>query len=353
MLCSGDVSVLGEGSMFHNILVPLDGSTRAERALPIAAQIARARQSAITLLRVVPNVPDVGAYMIPAVGASYAATEREESEARAYLSEVAKRPALHGVTVTTLVEFGVPTRVILDAIATTGVDAVVIGSHGRTGLSRWMLGSVASAVVRHASIPVLLVRQQGPALGEDGPRTHPFRILVPLDGSELAEAALEPAQIMGEVFAADGAYELHLVRVIPFLNTAAPDPLRDTARVEVAAELDRLAQRIRAASAGRARVITSVILEVDAADAIARLTRADGLVTGAHVSDGCDLVAMATHGRTGLARLAIGSVTERVLSATVAPALIIRPDAMKPAPQPESVVAREPASSQRTRSALS
>jgi nucleotide-binding universal stress UspA family protein len=192
---------------------------------------------------------------------------------------------------------------------------------------------------------VLLVRQQGPALDEDGPRMHPFRILVPLDGSELAEAALGPAQHMGEVFASGGVYELHLVRVIPFLNTAAPDPLRDTARAEVSAELGRLAEQISAASARRARVITSVILEVDAADAIARLTRADGLVTGAQVSDGCDLVAMATHGRTGIARLATGSVTERVLSATVAPALIVRPDAMKSGAQPESVMASAPASS--------
>lgn len=339
--------------MFHNILVPLDGSARAERALPIAAQIARARNSAITLLRIVPNVPDVGAYMFPVVGASYAATEREEIEARSYLSDVAKKPVLQGVTVKTLVEFGVPTRVILDTLTKTGVDAVVIGSHGRTGLSRWMLGSVASAVVRHASIPVLLVRQQGPALDEDGPRQHPFRILVPLDGSELAEAALGPAQLMGEVFALDGVYELHLVRVIPFLNTPTPDPLRDTARAEVSAELDRLAQRISAASGGRARITTSVILEVDAADAIARLTRADGMVTGARLSDGCDLIAMATHGRTGLARLTIGSVTERVLSATVAPALIIRPDAMKLEAQTESVGVAEPASPQRTSPALS
>jgi nucleotide-binding universal stress UspA family protein len=331
--------------MFHNILVPLDGSARAERALPVAARIARARSGLVTLLRVVPNVPDVGGYMIPAVGVSAESIEREEREARSYLNEAAQKPALQGIRVKTLVEFGIPTRVILDAITTTGVDAIVIGSHGRTGLSRWMLGSVASAVVRHASIPVLLVRQQGPALDEDGPRMHPFRILVPLDGSELAEAALGPAQHMGEVFASGGVYELHLVRVIPFLNTAAPDPLRDTARAEVSAELGRLAEQISAASARRARVITSVILEVDAADAIARLTRADGLVTGAQVSDGCDLVAMATHGRTGIARLAIGSVTERVISATVAPALIVRPDAMKSGAQPESVMASAPASS--------
>lgn len=315
--------------MFHNILVPLDGSARAERALPVAAQLAKAHEAAITLMRVVPDSPDVGAYMFPAVGAISDTTEIEEREARSYLSDTVKKPALRGVRVTTRVEFGVPARAILEAIKASDVDAVVIGSHGHTGLARWVLGSVASAIVRTASTPVLLVRQQGPSLGDDAPRQHPFRILVPLDGSDLAEAALEPAQRLGEVFAIGGVYELHLARVIPFLNTPAPDALRDTARTEVAAELERIAQRIRASSAGGARVTTSVILDIDAADAIARLSRGDGLLTGASVTDGCDVIAMATHGRTGLARLAIGSVTERVLSATVAPALIIRPEAMK------------------------
>jgi nucleotide-binding universal stress UspA family protein len=340
-----------EETMFRNILVPLDGSDRAERVLPIAAQIAKARGATVTLLRVVPDIADVGGYMIPAVVNDYDISQREELEASNYLNDIAKNHALQGTTVNTLVEFGAPTRVILDAIRTTGVDGVIIGSHGRTGLSRWMLGSVAQAIVRHSSSPVLLVRQQGPTL-DDGLRQRPFRVLVPLDGSELAEAALEPAQLLGDVFAPDGAYELHLVRVIPFLNTAAPDDLRDTARAESAAALECIAKRISAASEGRALVTASVILEIDAASAIARLTRADELVTGSQISSGCDLIAMATHGRTGLARLAIGSVTERVLGATVAPALIIRPEAMKVEGQLARAGAAEATTSQQTWPAL-
>ena len=103
--------------------------------------------------------------------------------------------------------------------------------------------------------------------------------------------------------------------------------------------LDRIAKRLAAATTGRAHITTSVVLEIDAADALARMTRSGELVTGSLISDGCDILAMATHGRTGLARLAMGSVTERVLSATIAPALIIRPSHMKA--EPKSVITQE------------
>jgi nucleotide-binding universal stress UspA family protein len=131
---------------------------------------------------------------------------------------------------------------------------------------------------------------------------------------------------MGDVFANNGSYELHLARVIPFLNTASPDPLRDAAREEAQAYLDRIAKHLEVNGDTHARILTSVIMEIDVADALARMTRAGELVTGATATDGFDLIVMATHGRTGLARMAMGSVTERVLSATVAPALIIRPE---------------------------
>lgn len=326
--------------MFSKILVPLDGSARAERALPVAAHIARARNASIVLLRVVSELADVGGYMIPSVATDQGVVEREEFEARDYLNALAKNHALHGLRVETMVEFGLPAQVILDIIKTEGIDGVIIGSHGRTGLSRWVLGSVAQPVVRHSTAPVLLLRQQGPALDDGGSlRESPFRILIPLDGSELAEAALEPAQIMGEVFAATGTYELHLARVIPFLNTSTPDKLREESRVEALNYLDRIAKRLAAAASGRAHITTSVVLEIDVADALARMTRSGELVTGSLISDGCDILAMATHGRTGLSRLAMGSVTERVLSATIAPALIIRPEHMKV--EPQSVVRQE------------
>lgn len=311
--------------MFRNILVPLDGSLRAERTLSVAARIARGRNATVTLVRVVYPQPEVGSYMIPTVLPNDALAEREEQEAHDYLNAIVASEILHGVAVKTAVGIGAPSQVILDTIRETRADGVVIGSHGRTGLSRWALGSVAQAIVRHSGAPVLLLRQQGPALGDDEAHARPLRILVPLDGSELAEAALGPAQLLGEAVSAPDGYTLHLVRVIQYPNTVGADPARDKARADAQAYLTGLAERFGVA----APVTTSVALDEDPADALARMTRPGQQVVGAPDADGYDLIAMATHGRSGLARLAIGSITERVLSATVAPALIVRPDAMK------------------------
>lgn len=311
--------------MFHNILVPLDGSLLAERTLPVAARIARSHNATVTLVRVVYTQPEVSAYMIPAVIPNGELAEREEQEARDYLSAIAASQVLRGVEVKTLVGIGVPAQVILDTVKAARADGVIICSHGRTGLTRWVLGSVAQAIVRHSSAPVLLLRQQGATLSDDEAHTRPLRILIPLDGSELAEAALGPAQLLGDAISEPGGYTLHLVRVIQFPNTVGADPSRDKARASAQAYLSSLAERFSIA----APVITTVVLDEDPADALARMSRPGEQVAGAPDADGYDLIAMATHGRSGLARLAIGSVTERVLTGAIAPALIVRPDAMK------------------------
>ncbi len=321
--------------MFHHILIPLDGSLRAERVLPVAARIARNRNATLILARVILDPPDAGAYMVPAVMPDDALLAQEEHEAQEYLNGIAASPELRGLVVKTYIAVGAPTRVILDAINSTHADGIIMGSHGRTGLARWALGSVAQTVVRNSTAPVLLVRQQGPALSEDETLTRPLRVLIPLDGSELAEAALGPAQLVGEAIAGSQGYELRLARVIQFSNAPGADARRDRARADAESYLKALAERFSVA----APVTTSVILDSDPADALARMTRAGEQVTGAPDTDGYDLIAMATHGRTGFARMAVGSVTERVLSATVAPALIIRPDAMKPESQPASAKA--------------
>lgn len=312
--------------MFTNILVPLDGSARAERALPIAGRIARARGASLLLVRVVADLIDMGAYMAPSATLDQGLVDREMEDARAYLASLAQRYRDTGVKVATQVEMGTPTQTLLGLISANQVDGVIIGSHGRSGLARWALGSVAQAIVRHSTAPVLLLRQQGPALDDDHDlRVGLLRVLIPLDGSALAESALEPALILGEIAANGDDFEAHVARVIPFLSAPDNDSLREAARAEAQAYVDRIARQVTATGNTHAHITTSVITELDVADALARLTRSGELVTGATTSDGFDLLAMATHGRTGLPRLAMGSVTERVVSATTLPALIIRP----------------------------
>lgn len=312
--------------MFSKILVPLDGSERAERALTVAGQLARASHGSVILLRVVNDIADSGALLATAPLPHVDYLDRDEREARQYLDEAAISEALRDVRVETRVEFGITAEVILDSVAAWKADAIVLCSHGRTGLTRWALGSVAQQIVRRSPAPILLLREHGGlpvAHKEDG---RAFRMLIPLDGSELAEAALTPAIALGAMMTAPDAFEIHLVRVIPFIHTPDHDALREQAVIEANAYLERVAKRIGAYPGGEhVRVTTAIVYDLDAATALARVAEKGSGVIGTAAVGGCDMIAMATHGRTGLALLAMGSVTDRMLSATVLPALIVRP----------------------------
>lgn len=326
--------------MFSKILVPLDGSERAERALPVAGQLARASHGAVILLRVVNDIADSSALLAtaPLPHADY--LDRDEREARQYLNEVSLSEALRDTRVETRIEFGITAEVILDSAAAWKADAIVLCSHGRTGLSRWALGSVAQQIVRRSTVPTVLLRERGglPLEGKEEAGST-FRMLIPLDGSELAEAALEPAIAFGALMTAPDAFEAQLVRVLPFIRTLDHDALREQAALEANAYLDRIAKRITAYSDGaRMRVTTAIVYDLDAAAALARVAETGLGVVGTAAVDGCDMIAMATHGRTGLALLAMGSVTDRTLSATVLPALIVRPQITQ---RREYVVTRE------------
>ena len=313
--------------MFSKILVPLDGSDRAERALAVAGQLARASHGAVILVRVVNDIADTSALLATAPLPRVDYLDRDEREARRYLDEIAASEALRGTRVEARVEFGITAEVILDSAAAWKADAIVLCSHGRTGLTRWALGSVAQQVVRRSTVPTVLLRERGGLpLGARENGGHEFRILIPLDGSELAEAALAPAISFGSLLTAPKLFEAHLVRVIPFIRTPEHDALREQAALEANAYLERVSKRMSLYPGGdRVRVTTAIVYDLDAAAALARIAEMGSGVVGTAVVDGCDMIAMATHGRSGLALLAMGSVTDRALSSTVIPALIVRP----------------------------
>lgn len=145
--------------MFQRIVVPLDGSTVAEQALPDATELARLMDVPVHLLRVVdPYVSEHGSLtgMFVDEGAIAQAIREEEAIARGYLESVADRMGKAGVRVTIETVRGHPDRAIVDR--TVNGDLVTIASHGRGGLQRLLLGSVAEKVIRHAHTPVLLIR---------------------------------------------------------------------------------------------------------------------------------------------------------------------------------------------------
>ncbi len=206
--------------MFQRILVPLDGSDGAERAIPVAARIARASGGSIVFIRVVPPPAEVGMFgtglhgtiaMKPEVEAS----EKEFADATNYLVTVitAYVDELAGIATETDVATGGTSSTIFSTAGYEYVDLIVMCSHGETGLKRWVLGSVAQQAVRHSPVPVLVLNEHGvvPPVPD---AARPLRVLVPLDGSELAESALEPAAQLIAALTAPAQGELHLLRVV-------------------------------------------------------------------------------------------------------------------------------------------
>ncbi|HEV2655466.1 MAG TPA: universal stress protein, partial [Ktedonobacteraceae bacterium] len=181
--------------MFRRILVPLDGAARAEKAIPIAARLAKASGGSLVLMQVISTPVDAGGFMYEPMVFTQADIDTEVSKATKYLMTLSLADELAGIDVHTLILIGTPAPSILSAIQNNEIDLVVMSSHGETGLMRWVMGSVAQKIVRHSPVPVMVLRDGGPALGE--PSLIAPRALVSLDGSHLAESAILPsAQIV-------------------------------------------------------------------------------------------------------------------------------------------------------------
>lgn len=143
--------------MFFRILVPLDGSSRAEEALEPAAALARAFGGNLRLVRVCPG--PVSADYIVDVHMHQALERRERANLEQYLEKARSPYSEHGLTVVTrLLEAGDPAEQLLEEIQADPVDLIVMTSHGRSGIARFVLGSVAERISRHATCPVLIIR---------------------------------------------------------------------------------------------------------------------------------------------------------------------------------------------------
>jgi nucleotide-binding universal stress UspA family protein len=311
--------------MFHTIVVPLDESERAERALPIAARIARASSASMLLVRIVtiPNDFSLQAHGIALE--PYEVVETEYDRADAYLKQIACSDELSGIQVRTIVGSHDPAEAILAISQEHQADLIVLSSHGARGATRWRHGSVALRIARHSPFPVLLLHSDiDGSSGLTAPGHGPLRVLVPLDGSPMAEEALEPAIFLSRVFSSPAQGILHLACVIPLSD---PEMLAETERKhairEVQAYLWTVERHIHWQEEGGAKisVTDSITISPDVAQAL--IERAEPEKGGDE--QGYDLIAMTTHGRGGLARWIMGSITERVLNTTRLPMLIVHP----------------------------
>ena len=294
------ISMVNQEAGLDTILVPLDGSELAERALPAAQRIAQATGAPLLLARIVTithwNSLSSGYLLAPHIYEEI--LRNEEQAAGEYLDRKAQEARDAGIAVTTKVMRGDPASILIDMEPELHIGLVVMASHGRTGLARFALGSVAARVVRGGQAPVLLIRPFGDAARQ----TRLEKALVPLDGSALAELALDMVRHLAGAI----ARQVTLVRVVdPDLLTGETDEAKrylDEARTRLVADLGE-----------RPCTVSTSILYGRAAEQILE------------ASDKDDLIVMATHGHAGVTRWAFGSVADRVLHHAQVPLLLVRP----------------------------
>ena len=305
-------------------MVPLDGSAGAEQAIPVAIRVARATSASVVLLEVIPPPIVYGAYTPEQV--IQESFEAAFAEADKYLKQMAQSNAGAGVSIYTEVLAGPVAPAILDSARSHPFDLVIINSHGYTGLTRLMLGSVAEEVAFSSPRPVLVLRD-GETLPADTPAnaSRPMHTLVTLDGSTLAEAVLIPAIELSIALAPSATCELHLLRVI---NLPADKDKNEGERAKEVAKayLNDVIFRLRDEEWRDLKftVTSSAIVATDTAAGIINVVEKGEERQDAGAPSGYDLIAMATHGRGELQRLIIRSVTERILKATKLPILIVR-----------------------------
>jgi nucleotide-binding universal stress UspA family protein len=300
--------------LIKHILVPLDGSQAAEAVLPYVERLVNAASTSVMLLAAVDRPRDWG----EDTGGD---VKGKRAEAESYLRRLQARLAsATGRDVEYQVIESEPAAAILAASETQQSDLIAMSTHGRSGLERWVLGSVAAKLLHATHTPILMVRP--PADSTETAGRNITKILVPLDGSALAASVLP--------FAADLAKSLGaavcLFQVVPEPVNVYPgaeavfDPNAHT-------EIESATRKLLTATAqalGKQGVQAECITTFG--------NTVDGICWAAE-REAADLIVMSTHGRSGLGRLVLGSVADAVVRRASLPVILVRPRDRTEAPQ--------------------
>ena len=296
---------VGEIVMFkyQRIVVPLDGSELAERAIAPAVTIANAMMAEVILLTVVTPLPSK-------INPFGQAVRKEIEAARQYLESARSQFLLASVGGKVAAIVGTEiAQSIINYGEQNNVDLIVMSSQGRSGIGRLVYGSVAEEVLDKASFDVAIIRSQVDI--------EPFtcrRILVPLDGSSLAEQALRPAIELARSLSA----ELILLRALRLQHergeTVCAPNVYELMAMEKKAEAKSYLQQVRDhVSNDRLQIKT-----------ITAFGRPPATILGYAKKLSVDLIVMSSRGRPGFRRRLYGSVTEKVLSGTPCATLVVR-----------------------------
>jgi nucleotide-binding universal stress UspA family protein len=273
--------------MLKKILLPLDGSENAERALPWAKRLAARETAQVVLFRVIPRNrhPEVPA--------------ADRAEARDYLLRLEKEFNYAGIPTKVLLRRGAPAKEIVDVAREQECDLILMATRGGLKFRRWALGGVAERVIRRSSVPVLPIRGNL-VLPRQG---HVRRVIVPVDGSKRAEATAWWAGRLAQLLKA----KLVFLHVYPDGNTR---PRGWTPRVFVA-----LQNRLTKLCASFTRHGVKASFRLQRGEAAARIL---------NYADENDLILTTTHGFGGLKRWVFGSVAERLVQEATVPVLVYK-----------------------------
>jgi nucleotide-binding universal stress UspA family protein len=300
--------------MYTRMLIPLDGSKLAENVLPYARALARAFELRIDLLSVVDSIDFARTAHAGHMRDFDPLIEATTEEGKRYLEAVAR--SFGGTKVSYAVEQGVADKIIMENGGGDKDTLIAMATRGRSGIHRWLMGSVAEKVLRGSTNPLLLVRgnQEDRSEGEAALKS----IVVPLDGSKLAESvmprAVDLAKKLSLEIVVTRAYQIPLSAV--YAGAEAPyipnqEPLLNLLREEAGAYLEEKVNELHQKGIDK---VSSVLSIGSGADEIIELAQ----------STPNNLIAMCTHGRSGVKRWALGSVTEKVVRHSGDPVLIVR-----------------------------
>ena len=295
---------------YETIVIPMDGSQSARRVLPHALTMARAFDCSIHLVRATGGTPIGQRWDQPAL--SNAADEGAGLTPAEAIAREAESLRGSGLEVTATVKEGAAADVIVETAEEQPAPMITMTTHGRSGIDRWLLGSVAEKVLQVSASPLLLVRSATEINLTHGPLIA--RVELALDGSQLAELGVSHAAAIGKGL----RVPVTVLQVVRYADTAedarisTEDEAGETEASRVQRSLEETAQRMLAD--GVAGVSTQVITRFDAADGI--------LLGGGNSPD--TLVVMTSRRLSGIKRWALGSVTSRVVSRSEGPVLVIR-----------------------------
>jgi len=296
--------------LYEKILVPLDGSELAQIALPYAEKLAKALGSQIILIYVSESNDDRNQHMHKFYLQQMAEAAQRDAE------RFQDRQGVGTIKVDSVMIVGDPAEAIVEYADKQDIGLIVMTTHGRSGIKRWAMGSVADKVLRSTKQPIALIRAKGARPDMLGERTILSKILVTLDGSKESEAVIPYVEELASKLQA----EVILLQVI------APDyHIYAAGGPEYGVYAEQQIESMKKFTRDYLEAIIAGLKqkEVSAKAEIMLGTAAETIINFADQAN-VSLVAMTTHGRSGVTRWAIGSVAERVLRAGNTPLLLVR-----------------------------